>query len=360
MVLQNNGGDDLSVTADGGFTFATALASGTAYSVSVATQPSGQTCAVTNSSGTVGSADVTSVSVTCTTNSNTYTLGGAVSGLTGTVVLQNNGGDDLSVTADGGFTFATALAGGAAYSVSVATQPSGQTCAATNGAGTIGSANVTNVSIICTTNAPSTYAVGGTVSGLTGSLVLQNNGGDDLSVTADGGFTFATTLAGGAAYSVSVATQPTGQSCAVTNASGTVGSANVSSVSITCTTNAANTYTVGGTVSGLTGTVVLANNGSDSVSVVTDGGFTFATALASGAAYDVSVVTQPSDQSCTVTNGSGMVGSANVSDVTVTCSVSTVAPISTTAGGGGGGASSPILLALLCLGLAMRRTQSHH
>ena len=39
----------------------------------------------------------------------TYTIGGTVTGLTSTLVLQNNGGDDLTRTADGAFTFATAL-----------------------------------------------------------------------------------------------------------------------------------------------------------------------------------------------------------------------------------------------------------
>jgi len=40
--------------------------------------------------------------------------------------------------------------------------------------------------------APETFTVGGTASGLTAgdTLVLQNNGGDNLSVTADGVFTF--------------------------------------------------------------------------------------------------------------------------------------------------------------------------
>src|SRR5262249_33073756 len=50
-----------------------------------------------------------------TTGAVTYSVGGTVSGLSGTVVLQDNGGDDLSVTANGAFTFATRLANGAVY-----------------------------------------------------------------------------------------------------------------------------------------------------------------------------------------------------------------------------------------------------
>ena len=56
-----------------------------------------------------------------------------MSGLSGTVVLQDNGGDDLSVSANGAFTFATALAGGAAYGVTVKTNPAGQTCSVPTG-----------------------------------------------------------------------------------------------------------------------------------------------------------------------------------------------------------------------------------
>ena len=63
-------------------------------------------------------------------------------------MLQDNGGDDLSVTANGSFTFATSLASGAAYSVTVKTNPSGQTCTVASGSGTVGSANVTSVAVI--------------------------------------------------------------------------------------------------------------------------------------------------------------------------------------------------------------------
>ena len=102
-------------------------------------------------------------------NAASYTVGGAVSGLSGTVVLQNNGGDNLSVSANGSFTFATALPTGAAYNVTVKANPSGQTCTVSNGSGTIGSANVTNVAVSCS-NAAS-YTVGGAVSGLSGTVV---------------------------------------------------------------------------------------------------------------------------------------------------------------------------------------------
>src|SRR5271165_5776483 len=83
-----------------------------------------------------------------------YTVGGTVSGLSGTVVLQDNGGDSLSVSANGSFTFATALAAGAPYSVTVASSPAGQACTAANAAGTVGSANVTSVTVSCQSIGP--------------------------------------------------------------------------------------------------------------------------------------------------------------------------------------------------------------
>ncbi len=189
LVLQDNGADNLTVTANGPFTFATGLASGAAYAVTVKTQPAGQTCTVANGSGTMGSANVTNVAVSCSANP-TFTVGGTVSGLSGTVVLQDNGADNLTVTANGPFTFATGLASGAAYAVTVKTQPAGQTCTVANGSGTMGSANVTNVAVSCSANP--TFTVGGTVSGLSGTVVLQDNGADNLTVTANGPFTFAT------------------------------------------------------------------------------------------------------------------------------------------------------------------------
>lgn len=83
-----------------------------------------------------------------------YTVGGTVSGLTGTLTLQNNGGDDLDVSADGSFAFATALSDGSAYAVTILAQPAGQTCEVTNGSGTISGADVTTVVVDCMTPPP--------------------------------------------------------------------------------------------------------------------------------------------------------------------------------------------------------------
>ncbi len=84
-----------------------------------------------------------------------------------------------------------------------------------------------------------TYTIGGVVSGLSGGgLVLRNNGGDDLSIAGNGRFAFATALAAGSAYSVTVGSQPTDSTlnCLVMNAgrSGVVESANVTTVSVRC------------------------------------------------------------------------------------------------------------------------------
>ncbi len=319
VVLQNNNGDNLSLSTNGSFTFSTPVAQGTTYSVTVLTQPTTQTCMVTNGSGTVGSSNVTNVAVTCTTN--TRTVGGSLSGLSGgeTVVLQNNNGDNLSLSANGSFTFSTPVAQGTPYSVTILTQPPSQTCTVMNGSGIIGASNVTNVTVLCSANG---YSVGGTLSGLAGgeTVVLQNNNGDNLSLNANGGFTFSTLVAQGAAYSVTVLTQPTTQTCIVTNGSGIVGSSNVTNIAVSCTTNM---RTVGGSLSGLAvgQTVVLQNNGGDNLSLNANGGFTFATSVAQGSPYSVTVLTQPATQTCIVTNGSGTVGSSNITDVNVTCTI---------------------------------------
>lgn len=319
LVLQDNSGNSLPVSANGNFTFATAVNSGSTYDVQVVTQPSNppQMCIINNGSGTA-SANVTTVQVNCTATAvATYTINLTVSGLSGIgLVLQNNGGNNLSIPTNGTFTFSAAVSAGSSYDVTVLTQPSNptQTCSVSNGSG-IANSNITNIAVAC--SGASSYTISVTVSGLSGAgLVLQNNGGNNLSIPTNGTFTFTNAVAAGSSYGVTVLTQPSNptQTCSVSNGSGTV-NANVTNVAITCSTT---TYIIGGTLSGLNGTLVLQDNGTDNLTLTADGPFTFATPVASGANYSVTVKTEPAGQFCAVANGSGT-ATATVTSVQVAC-----------------------------------------
>ena len=235
LELQNNGGDTLAVAAAAtAFTFATELEVGFSYVVTVSTEPTGQTCTVSNGSGTISDADVTDVAVTCTDNPEPlYTINGSASGLgPNSVTLQNNLTDDLVVSANGVFVFATALPDGSTYDVTVLTQPTGQTCVVTNGFGTINGSDVLGVTVTCT---DSVYTVGGIVTGLTGTgLALQNNGSDTLAIAASGDFIFATGMLSGEDYLVTVSAQPVGQNCVVSFGGGTIATADVTDVAVDC------------------------------------------------------------------------------------------------------------------------------
>ena len=81
------------------------------------------------------------------------------------------------------------------------------------------------------------------------------------------------------------------------------------------------TYTVGGTVSGLNAneSVTLLNNGGDAQTVSFNGSFSFSIGLPSGGTYGVTVQSQTPGLSCSASNGTGTVGSSNVTSVVVSC-----------------------------------------
>jgi len=165
-----------------------------------------------------------------------YSIGATVSGLAGSgLTLQLNATNNLSVSANGSVSFPTQITSGSAYKVTVLTQPTSpaQVCTVTSGSGTVAQANVT-VAVACVTT---TYTIGVSVSGLSGSgLVLQLNGADNLAIAASGKATFSTGLIPGTQYAVTILTQPSApaQACAVSNGSGAVAAANITSVSIAC------------------------------------------------------------------------------------------------------------------------------
>lgn len=170
----------------------------------------------------------------------TYSIGGALFSSGGTLVLQDNGGDDLTLGNVGTFAFATQLAAGAAYAVTVKSAPSLplQNCVTGSSAGgpatgTVGSAEVTSLFVFCS---PVALTLGGSVSGLVGSGLVLASDLQALPVTGNGNFQFTAPILSTGSYAVSVATQPSApaQNCVVSNGSGNEPTANVTNVQVTC------------------------------------------------------------------------------------------------------------------------------
>ncbi len=322
LVLVNNGTDTLSITHDGYFTFGKPIPHNGSYLVTVKTQPAGQLCTVTNGFGWGIVSDVLKLKVTCSA-AKSYTIGGSVTGLAtgGQLSLLDNGADALTIAANGKFVFATPVAANSSYAVIVAAQPAGQTCTVSNGSGAGVVANISNVAVTCSTN---TFSISGSVNGLASGqqVTLLDNNADPLILSANGSFSFATPVAYNSSYAVTVGTQPDFATCSVSNGSGSGVVANVSNVAVTC---ALNSYTVAGSVMGLTSgqQVTLNNNGSDPVTVAADGSFAFATPVPYGGSYAVTIGTQPIGETCSVTNGNGANMAANVGNVAVSCVVNT-------------------------------------
>jgi len=169
------------------------------------------------------------------------TIGGTITGLSGntSVVLLDNGGDSLTVSANGSFTFATQVQAPNAYNVTIGTQPPGETCTVSNGSGDVSQndGDVTNVSVACYATPTANNYVFGTTYGLASgaSVVLLDNATNALTVSANGPFVFTTALSVGSLYTVTVGTNPTGQTCTVTNAVGTIpASGTIPSVVVSC------------------------------------------------------------------------------------------------------------------------------
>ena len=86
-------------------------------------------------------------------------------------------------------------------------------------------------------NNAASYSVGGTVAGLTAGsaqkLTLQDSTGGTVTMDGNGTFALPNHVQKGKGYSVSIANQPTGQACSISNASGVV-SGNVANVAVSC------------------------------------------------------------------------------------------------------------------------------
>jgi hypothetical protein len=319
LILQNNGGDDLTITSNGTFIFPTRVGDGQAYEVTVASTPSSpnQRCQVSNGSGIVQGQNVQDVQVQCQT---VYTIGGTVSGLDGEgLVLAINGGDRLPISGNGNFQFSRALPSGTSFEVTIRRNPDfpPQLCQVDNGSGTVQNQAVSNIEVTCVSG----YRIGGTVTGVDGpGLVLANNGGPPFFISENGPFEFPRFALDGSAYSVTIEETSVNppQSCQISNSSGTVQGQDVDDIEVSCETG----YRVGGQATGVQGPgLVLANNGSDELSIIANGGFIFDQRLNVGEAYNVTVIANPEspEQLCSIANGTGEAIDTDIDNVQIEC-----------------------------------------
>lgn len=184
-----------------------------------------------------------------------------------------------------------------------------------------------------------TYPVGGTVSGLVYGPLVLTTGSQNVNVNPAGletngtpklvTYTFPQTLSYGDPYLITKTAEAPHQSCTVLQtAADSAGHMVTINVGVSCTVNS---NLVGGTVTGLTTEGLQLINGSTTPTPVT---LTVAGVAASQAAgtlpftfgpvlynatYGISILTQPTGQTCTVTNGNGVMGDAAITNVAVNC-----------------------------------------
>jgi hypothetical protein len=183
-----------------------------------------------------------------------------------------------------------------------------------------------------------TYPVGGTVSGLVYGPLVLTTGSQNVNVNPTGldangvaklvTYTFPQTLSYGDPFLVTKTADAPHQSCTVLQtAADSAGHMVTINVGVTCTVNSFYVY---GTVTGLTAEGLQLINGSTTATPVT---VTVANAAAATAAaplslfgpvlynatYGISILTQPTGQTCTVTNGNGVMGDAAVTNVAINC-----------------------------------------
>ena len=128
-VLETNSGRTATFSTNGTQTLIASVPQGATYSLRVSAQPSGQTCSITNASGTVAAASITNVAVTCANN--TVSVSGTITGLTmdrSFTILESNSGQTASFSANGTQTLFAAVPRGATLSLSVSAQSEGHTC----------------------------------------------------------------------------------------------------------------------------------------------------------------------------------------------------------------------------------------
>lgn len=160
------------------------------------------------------------------------------------------------------------------------------------------------------------FPVEGQVSGLTGSLLLSNNGENPITLSDAGTFRFPRELTQGTPFHVTIIKNPHGQICSLENHLGLAGATQRTPVNVHCEDRR---YSVGGTVQGLQGELVLQTQWGDATQVQSNGSFTMPSDFTMGTPYAITIVTQPEQQHCAIVNGRGIVSNDPVTNIHIDC-----------------------------------------
>ncbi|TYQ07167.1 UNVERIFIED_ORG: hypothetical protein JN05_04170 [Zoogloea ramigera] len=201
---------------------------------------------------------------------------------------------------------------------------------------------LTLASLLSACGGKAQYTVQGSVSGLTVDGLQLSNGGNTIDVPKGASsFAFPQQIDYGTEYDITITRNPDYFTCGVSGGTGSAGYTVSIGAAVSCTPNS---YTVGGTYSGLvsvakellpgaTAETDVANkvtliNGSGSQvelssATATSGTFT-AASLTNGEVYSISILKQPNKLTCSLTNPNGVIRAPNsVTNLTLTCVPST-------------------------------------
>jgi hypothetical protein len=160
-------------------------------------------------------------------------------------------------------------------------------------------------------------------------LTVSNKGGTPLAVAPGAAFSFPDLIPIDSDYDIKVVTQPPNTipgSCVVNNGKGNTGPYSPQNISIVCVVT---TYTLGGTVSGLTGGDLEVNNGAQSIKILKNA-TTFNMSTPTTAfpkmgevpedkPYGLTILKQPASGTCVIANPNGIMPAGPVNNIVITC-----------------------------------------
>lgn len=329
LILLVNGAHATPITNNGEFTLLALLATSEAYEVTVANQPAGQSCAVTDGEGTMADEDRSSITVNCSNTPDSVTVN--VSGIENegiSVRLSSSEIEEtLAINADGSHPFNHSIVIGNDYTIEISSQPTEKYCYFTPNnqpwlSSTAAFATPISLNMVCETPQ---YQVSGAVGGLIGDGIrIQFNGIEIIDRDSTGGFSFSELLHRNENYEIGIVEQPAEAYCTIDNGYGYIDGSNISNVAINCV---AMTHHLSGTINNLNGTLLLDGYSSGThntqerlVLNSADNSFEFTSLYPQDDSYHLDIPRQPAGQLCTIDYGKdGNFSNGNVSDVVINC-----------------------------------------